>query len=322
MRAVLVERTGGPEVMEVTDRPAPQPASGQLLVDVAAAGVNFIDIYFRTGAYPVSPPFVLGQEGSGRVAAIGAGVQGWEVGDRVAWVDQQGSYAEQAVVRADRALRVPDEVDDRVAAAIPLQGMTAHYLTISTYPVAVGDDVLVHAAAGGVGLLLTQAVTSRGGRVIATVSTAEKAELARSAGAAEVIRYDQEDFTARVRELTGGRGVQVVYDGVGAATFDGSLASLAVRGMLVQYGSSSGKPAPFDIARLQAGGSLFVTRPTLGHYVADSVELGRRAADVFAWVADGTLSVRIGGTYPLEDAARAHEDLQGRRTTGKLLLIP
>jgi len=322
MKAIVIERTGGPETMRLSDLPDPVPGPGQLLVDVAGAGVNFIDTYHREGAYPLPLPLTLGLEGAGRIATVGDGVSGFAPGDRVAWAQAQGSYAEKVIVPAERALRVPDGVDDLTAAAVPLQGLTAHYLATSTCPVAEGDDVLIHAAAGGVGLLLTQIVTRRGGRVLATASTQEKAALARQAGAAEVIRYDQEDFPARVRELTGGRGVRVVYDGVGRTTFDGSLASLALRGMLVLFGYASGRPDPFDINRLQESGSTFLTRPTLGHYIATPAELQRRAGDVFGWVADGSLSVRIGGTYPLAQAARAHEDLQARRTTGKLLLQP
>jgi len=322
MKAVVVERTGGPEVMELAEVTQPRPGPGQLLVDVVAAGVNFIDVYHREGVYPLPLPLVLGQEGSGRVAVVGEGVSGWAVGDRVAWTNVPGSFAENVVVPADRALRVPDGVDDLTAAAVPLQGMTAHYLATSTCPVEPGDDVLIHAAAGGVGLLLTQVVTHRGGRVLATVSTAEKAELARGAGAAEVIRYDREDFAERARELTGGRGVRVVFDGVGRTTFDGSLASLAPRGMLVLFGYASGRPDPFDVNRLQTGGSLFLTRPTMGHYVATPAELHARADDVFGWVADGSLSVRIGASYPMAEVARAYEDLEGRRTTGKLVLLP
>ena len=266
------------QLAEVQSRGPALTAAG----DVAAAGVNFIDVYHREGVYPLPLPLVLGQEGSGRVAVVGEGVSGWAVGDRVAWTNVPGSFAENVVVPADRGLRVPDGVDDLTAAAVPLQGMTAQYLATSTCPVEPGDDVLIHAAAGGVGLLLTQIVTHLGGRVLATVSTAEKAELARGAGAAEVIRYDQEDFAERARELTGGRGVRVVFDGVGRTTFDGSLAILAPRGMLVLFGYASGRPDPFDINRLQTGGSLFLTRPTMGHYVATPARAYARADDCSA----------------------------------------
>ena len=320
MKAVVIERHGGPDVMQLGEMPDPQPGPGELLVEVALAGVNYIDTYYRSGSYPLQLPAVIGQEGSGRVIGLGDGVDGWAVGDRVAWSGQAGSCAERLVLPADRALRVPDGMDDATAAAVTLQGITAHYLTQSTYMVAEDDLVLVHAAAGGVGLLLTQMATARGGRVIGTVSTDEKAELAREAGAVETVRYDREDFVARARAFSGGQGVHVVYDGVGRDTFDGSLASLAVRGMLVLFGASSGQPAPFEVARLQAAGSVFLTRPTIGHYTRTMGELRWRADDVFRHVVDGSLSVRIGGTYPLADVARAHEDLQARRTTGKLLL--
>jgi NADPH:quinone reductase len=322
MRAVVVEHPGGPEVLVLRDRPTPRPGPGQLLVDITAAGLNYIDTYQRSGVYQVPMPAVLGLEGAGRVAEVGEGVTGWQVGDRLAWTDQLGSYAEQVLVSAERALRVPDGVDDRTAAATPLQGLTAHFLATSTYPVQPGDDVLVHAAAGGVGQLLVQVVKRLGGRVISTVSTEQKEALARAAGADQVIRYDQQEFAPRVRELTGGKGVRVVYDGVGKATFDGSLESLGVRGMLVLFGAASGAPAPLEIQRLNSGGSLYLTRPTLFHYVADPAELARRAAELFGWVADGSLKVAVGATYPLAETAQAHTDLQARTTTAKTLLIP
>ncbi|SDQ43479.1 quinone oxidoreductase [Quadrisphaera sp. DSM 44207] len=327
MRAVEAARAGGPEVLRATELPDPQPGPGELLVDVAAAGVNFIDTYRRSGVYPMEFPHVPGSEGAGTVAAVGDGVSGVGVGDRVAWVEAPGSYAERVLVRAEVALPVPDGVDDETAAAVLLQGMTAHYLTASTFPVQAGQDVLVHAAAGGTGLLVTQLATARGGRVIGTVSTAGKEALAREAGAAEVIRYTElgdlgTDLPAAVRDRTGGAGVHVVYDGVGRDTFDASLASLRRRGMLVLFGGSSGQVPPVDLQRLNAGGSLFVTRPTLAHYAADAEERRWRASEVLGAVTAGDLRVRIGGRYPLADAARAHEDLQGRRTTGKLLLLP
>jgi NADPH2:quinone reductase len=319
MRVVVVTRHGGPEVLEVRDVPEPEPGPGQLLVDVEAAGVNFRDVYEREGSYPGTPPFVAGAEGAGTVAALGEGVTGVGVGDRVGWVAAPGSCAPRGVVEAAQAVPVPDGISSEMAAAALLQGMTAHYLAVATYPVAPGDDVLAHAAAGGVGLLLTQIVTLRGGRVIGTTSTEEKARLATEAGADEVIAY--EGFADRVRELTEGRGAAVVYDGVGAATFDESLTALRPRGHMVLYGAASGPVAPLDPVRLQAGGSLHLTRPSLPHYIATREELLQRASDVFAWIASGELAVRIGGRYPLQEAGRAQEDLQARRTTGKLVLV-
>jgi NADPH:quinone reductase len=318
MRAVVVTRHGGPEVLEVRDVPEPEPAAGQLLVDVEATGVNYRDIYEREGSYPGTPPLVAGVEGAGTVAALGEGVRDIAVGDRVGWVAAPGSYADRVVVDAERAVPVPDGISSEVAAAALLQGMTAQYLAVSTYPVQPGDDVLVHAAAGGVGLLLTQIVTLRGGRVIGTTSTEEKARLAREAGADELIGY--EAFAERARELSDGRGVAVVYDGVGAATFDASLDALRPRGHMVLYGAASGPVAPLDPLRLQAGGSLHLTRPSLQHYAATREELLERAGDVFGWIASGELEVRIGGRYALEEARRAQEDLQARRTTAKLVL--
>jgi NADPH2:quinone reductase len=320
MRAVVVTRSGGPQVLDVRDEPAPEPGPGQLLVDVEAAGVNYRDVYEREGSYGGTPPFIAGVEGAGRVASLGEGVTEFSIGDAAGWVSAQGSYAEQVVVDAARAVPVPDGVSCELAAAALLQGMTANYLATSTYPVQRGDDVLVHAAAGGVGLLLTQIVKLRGGRVIATTSSDEKAELARGAGADEVIGY--EGFADRVRELTDGEGVAVVYDGVGKATFDESLATLRMRGTMVLYGAASGPVPPFDPMRLEHAGSLFLTRPSLRHYTARREELLERASDVFGWIAAGKLEVRIGGRYPLGDARRAHEDLEGRRTSGKLVLLP
>lgn len=322
MRAIQVQQYGGPEALQVVDIDPPTPGPGQVLVDVGASGVNYIDTYQRAGIYRIPLPAVLGAEGAGTVSAVGEGVTDLRAGDRVAWAAAPASYAQQAVVDVERALPVPDAMSDEQAAALPLQGLTAHYLCTSTYPVQPGDTVLVHAAAGGVGLLLTQMVKLRGGRVIATVSTDEKAELARGAGADEVIRYDQVDFAPEVRRLTGGEGVAAVYDGVGQTTFDGSMACLRPRGMLVLYGASSGPVPPLDPQRLNAGGSLFLTRPSLGHYTATRDELRSRARELFGWVSGGTLDVRVGGRYPLADARQAHEDLQARRTTGKLLLLP
>ncbi|HST67510.1 MAG TPA: quinone oxidoreductase [Mycobacteriales bacterium] len=322
MRAALIRAHGGPEAIEVAELPDPEPGPGQLLVDVAAAGVNFVDVYHRTGAYPGQLPLQLGTEAAGTVAAVGAGVSGVAAGDRVAWAMRPGAYATRAVVDADVAVPVPDGVSDEVAAAVLLQGMTAHYLTASTYPVQAGDTVLVHAAAGGTGALIVQLAVQRGATVLATTSTAEKAALARESGAAEVIRYDQADVAAEVARITGGTGVAAVYDGVGASTFDASLASLRPRGYLVLFGASSGPVPPVDPRRLQAGGSLFLTRPTLAHYMADRAELLERSGAVFAAVAAGRLAVRIGGRYPLDQVGRAHTDLESRRTTGKLLIIP
>jgi NADPH2:quinone reductase len=323
MRAVIVEQLGGPEVLKVAELPDPEPQPGQVVVRVAAAGVNFMDIYQRQGVGGYRPkqfPFVLGSEGAGTITAVGADVSGLSVGDRVAWAGVPGSYAEQVVLPADRAVPVPPDLDLNVAAAVMLQGMTAHYLSHSTYPVREGDVTVVHAAAGGVGELLTQMVKQRGGVVVATTSGGKKAELARDAGADHVVGYDV--VRATVTELTGGAGAHVVYDGVGQATFDESLGSLRHRGMMVLYGASSGQVPPFDPQRLNSGGSLFLTRPTLVHYIADRDELIWRARDLFDWLAKDQLQVRIGGTYPLADAAKAQDDLAARRTTGKLLLLP
>jgi NADPH2:quinone reductase len=319
MRAIVIERNGGPEVLELQERPEPEPGAGQLLVDVAAAGVNFYDTAMREGAFGGPPPILPGGEGAGRVLAVGEGVEGFAPGDRVGWASGRGGYAERALVAAERALPLPEGVSDEQAAASLLQGMTAHYLSHGAYPVQPGDWVVVHAAAGGVGGLLTQLAKLRGGHVLATTSTPAKAERARAAGADEVVGY--EGFAERARELTGGEGVAAVYDGVGAATFDESLASLGPRGVLVLYGSASGPVPPFDTGRL-ASGSLYLTRPDLGTYTRTREELLERAGDVLGWIADGRLQVEIGGRYPLAEARRAHEDLQGRRTTGKLLLVP
>lgn len=320
MRAVQVRETGGPEVLQLADVPDPSPGKGEVVVDVAAAGVNYIDTYHRGGMYPMQTPFVPGMEGAGTIREVGDGVSGLAVGDAVGWSSVLGSYAERVAAPADKLIPLPDGVDLQIGAAVLLQGLTAHYLTASTYPVQQGDWTVVHAAAGGVGLLLTQIVKLRGGRVLATVSTPEKAELAREAGADEVTSYD--DFAAKARELTGGAGVPVVYDGVGKSTFDQSLDALRPRGFMVLYGASSGAVPPVDPQTLNSKGSLYLTRPTLGHYTADPAETRGRVEDLFGWIRDGQLSVRIGGRYPLADAARAHEDLQGRRTTGKLLLLP
>ena len=322
MRVVVGERLGGPDVLKVTEREAPRPEPGEVVVEVAAAGVNYMDIYQREGVgnYRPEPPFVPGAEGAGTVAAVGEGVRGLAIGDRVAWAGQGSSYAEQVSLPARRVVPVPDGVSLQVAAAAILQGMTAHYLCASTYSVREGDFAVVHAAAGGVGLLLTQMVKRRGGIVVATTSGGEKAVLALRAGADHVTHYD--GLGAMIDEVTGGAGAHVVYDGVGRDTFDDSLAALRPRGMMVLYGAASGQVPPVDPQRLNSGGSLFLTRPTLAHYIADVEELRWRAGEVFDWIAKGELDVRIGGTYPLADAARAQEDLAGRRTTGKLLLLP
>ena len=323
MRAIQITEYGGPDVLRLRELPDPEPGDGELLVQTVACGINYIDTYHRSGVYPTELPFTPGMEGAGVVRAVGGGVEGVGVGDRVAWAFTTGSYAEQVVVPADRAVPVPDGVDDDVAVAALLQGMTAHYLTVSTYPVRSGDAVLVHAAAGGVGLLLTQLATARGARVIGTVSTAEKERLAHEAGAAEVIRYTEvDDLAAEVRARTGGAGVAAVYDGVGATTFDASLASLRRRGTLALFGAASGAVPPVDPQRLNAAGSVFLTRPQLAHYTATREELTWRAGEVYDAVRDGSLRISVSGRYPLGDAGRAHEDLQGRRTSGKLLLLP
>jgi NADPH2:quinone reductase len=323
MRAVVVTKTGGPEVLVAQDLPTPDPGPGELRVDVAAAGVNFIDVYYRTGAYPMPTPFIAGSEGAGVVSAVGRGVTDFQEGDHVAWAMVPGAgYAGQVIVPADRAVPVPDGIDDETAGAVLLQGLTTHYLTRSTYPARPGETALVHAAAGGVGLLLTQVLTSMGVRVLATTSTDGKAAIALQAGAAEIIRYDREDVAAEVSRLTGGLGVDVVYDGVGQATFDGSLDSLRTRGMFVLYGAASGKVAPMDPQLLNAKGSLFFTRPNLAHHVAARGELLERSRELFGWIASGKVSVRVGARYTLEQASQAHADLESRATTGKSLIIP
>jgi NADPH2:quinone reductase len=299
---------------------APEPGEGEVLVDVAAAGVNYIDTYVRSGIYPATLPTVPGVEGAGTVRAVGAGVTDLAVGDRVAFADGPGTYAQQAVIPAARVVPVPEELATELAAAALLQGMTAHYLVHDTHPVAPGDAVLVHAGAGGMGLLLCRMASALGATVIATTSTEAKGELAREAGAHHVLRY--EGFADRVRELTGGRGVAVVYDGVGATTFDGSLASLRVRGVLALYGAASGPVPPVDPQRLNSGGSIYLTRPSLGWHVMTTGSLRERAAAVFGMVTAGALPIRVGARYALDDAAQAHRDLEGRATTGKLLLIP
>lgn len=322
VHGILVRRTGGPEVLEYTEIEPGSPGSGELLVKVHAAGVNYIDTYHRAGLYPREVPFGLGLEGSGTVLEVGSGVTEFAVGDRVAWMDGPGSYAGQVIIKAAAAVPVPDGIDDDTAAAALLQGVTAQYLVVSTYPLKPGDTALVHAAAGGVGLLLVQLAKAKGARVIGTVSTVDKEKLAREAGADEVIRYTETDFVGEVARLTDGKGAEVVYDSVGKTTFDGSMRSVARRGMLVLFGASSGPVPPVDPQRLNAAGSIFLTRPKSGDHTTTPDELRWRAGEVLDAILAGTLSVRIGGRYPLSSARTAHEDLQARRTTGKLLLVP
>lgn len=320
MQTIVARQSGGPEVLELAEVERPTPGPGQLLIKVAATGVNFIETYQRGGVYKVAYPFTPGSEAAGVVEAVGDGVEGFAVGSRVATAEGQACYAGYTVLDAAKALPVPDGVDLLTAAALPLQGMTAHYLINSSFKVEPGHTVLVHAGAGGVGLLITQLLKSRGARVITTVSTDEKEALAKGAGADAVLRYD--GFADAVRDLTDGVGVQVVYDGVGKDTFDGSLASLRPRGFLVLFGAASGAVPPVDPQRLNAGGSLSLTRPKLADFLANPQERRWRSSEVFGAAADGSLKVRIGATYPLAEARRAHEDLEGRRTTGKVLLVP
>ena len=322
MKAIRVHAPGGPDALRYEDVPQPTPGAGQLVVKIEAAGVNFIDLYHRTGLYKAPLPLTLGQEAAGTVAATGPGVSDVKVGARVAYAAVQGAYAEYAVVPADRVVVLPDGVSSKQAAAVVLQGITAHYLASTTYALKPGDTCLVHAAAGGVGLLLCQIAKLRGARVIGTVSTPEKAALAREAGADEVIRYTEQDFEAEVKRLTDGAGLQVIYDSVGKTTFDKGLNCLARRGMMVLYGQSSGPVGPFDPQLLSQKGSLFLTRPTVGHYIATRDELLARAGEVLGWVKTGRLKVRIGHEFPLAQAAEAHRQLEGRNTTGKVLLVP
>lgn len=322
MQAVRVHQTGGPDVLRYEPAERPSPGAGQALVKVDAAGVNFIEVYQRTGRYKVPLPFIPGSEAGGTVVELGAGVTSLRPGDRVASQSFTGSYAEFALAPADRLIPLPDAITTRLGAAVMLQGMTAHYLACSTFPLAPGHTCLVHAAAGGVGLLLCQIARRRGARVIGTVSTEEKAALALEAGAHEVILYTREDFLAETMRLTGQGGVDVVYDSVGRTTFAKGLDCLAPRGMMVLYGQSSGPVEPLDPQVLSQKGSLFLTRPSLPHYVATRSELLQRASDLLGWVADGTLTVRIGREFPLGAAAEAHRELEARRTTGKVLLIP
>jgi NADPH:quinone reductase len=322
MKAVRIHQTGGPEVLQLEDIAEPRPGPGEVLVRLEAIGLNFIEVYQRTGLYRSTLPLIPGGEAAGRVIAVADGVTTFSPGDRVASTNFMGAYSELARVPVGRLVPIPDGIGTRVAAAVLLQGMTAHYLAVSTYPLTSGSWCLVHAAAGGVGLLLCQIAKARGATVIGTVSTPEKAELAAKAGADHIVLYTRQDFVAETRRLTDGQGVSVVYDSVGRTTFEGSLDCLSPRGMLVLFGQSSGPVAPVDPQVLNSKGSLFLTRPTLGHYVASREELLSRAQDLFDWIQEGKLEVRIDRSYPLAEAAAAHRALEGRETTGKVLLIP
>ncbi len=322
MKAIRVHAPGGPEVMRLEDLPDPRPATGEAVVRVEAAGVNFIDVYYRTGLYKTAFPVTLGQEAAGTVLSVAPDVRDVTAGDRVAWAGLFGAYAGQAAVSAARLVKLPDGVSARQGAAAMLQGMTAHYLATGTHALSPGETCLVHAGAGGVGLLLTQIAKRRGARVFTTVSTEEKARRSRDAGADATIDYTKQDFEAEVKRLTGGMGVDVVYDSVGKTTFEKGLASLRPRGLMALFGQSSGPVPPLDPQVLSRGGSLFLTRPTLGHYTASRAELLARAGDVLAWVADGSLRLTIEREFPLADAADAHRALEGRHTVGKVLLIP
>jgi len=322
MRAIRISKNGGAEVLSCDEIAVPLPKAGEIAFRVEAAGINFIDVYQRTGLYPVPLPATLGLEAAGVVTAVGSAVTRFRIGDRIASAKVMGAYAEHAVAPESQTVRVPDGVGSRTAAALMLQGATAHYLACDTFPLKVGDTVLVHAAAGGVGLLLTQIAKRRGARVVAVVGSEAKVALSREAGADEVVVSTKENFAEAARRFTEGRGVDVVYDSVGKDTFEGSLASLRPRGMLVSFGNASGPVAPFSPLLLSQKGSLFFTRPTLGHYTATTEELQKRADDLFRWVASGELKVRIGATFPLAEAAAAHRALEGRGTTGKVLLIP
>jgi NADPH2:quinone reductase len=322
MQAIQVSQVGGPEVLVPVDVPIPEPKPNEALVQIKAAGVNFIDVYFREGRYPAQLPFIAGQEAAGVVTKAGSEVTSIKVGDRVAYTSSLGSYAEYAAVPESRLVKIPEAVSFEQAAAVMLQGMTAHYLVHSTYKLQKGETALVHAAAGGVGLLLVQMAKKIGARVIGTAGAKEKAQLAREAGADECIVYTEADFETETRRLTSDKGVHVVYDGVGKATFEKDLNVLLPRGYLVLFGGSSGAVPPFDLIKLSQKGSLYITRPTLAHYTATREELDWRAGDVLQMIVDGELNVRIHKSYPLADAAQAHRDLEGRKTTGKLLLIP
>jgi NADPH2:quinone reductase len=322
MKAIRVHTPGGPEVMKLEEIAEPTAGAGQAVVKIEAAGLNSIAVNFRAGAYQAPLPLTLGLEAAGTVTAVGSGVTELQPGDRVAYTGIPGSYAQVNVVPADRLVKLPDKLTFRDGAAAMLQGMTAHYLTRSTYPLKKGDTALVHAAAGGMGLLLTQMAKMFGATVIGTVSTDEKAALAKQAGADHVILYSKQDFEAEVKRITGGRGVDVVYDGVGATTFDKGLNCLRPRGVMALYGAASGPVGPLDLQRLNAGGSLFVTRPSLNHHIASREELLQRSGDVLGWIRDGKINLRVETTFPLEKAPDAHRALEGRKTTGKVLLIP
>ena len=322
MKAIQVKKAGGPEVLTLVDIPAPKPKPNEAVVKISAAGVNFIDVYIRDGHYPSTLPFIIGQEGSGIVSEVGADVKTFKPGDRVAYTGIRGSYAEYAAVPADRLVALPPGITEQQAAAAMLQGITAHYLVHDTFPLKKGETALIHAAAGGVGLLLVQMAKNIGARVIATVGTQEKAKLAREAGADDVILYAQQDFEVETKRLTEGKGVHVIYDGVGKTTFDKDLEVLRQRGYLVLFGASSGPVPPFDLAKLGHKGSLFITRPTLVHHMATHEELQKRATDVLTMIATGKIKLRIEHIYPLKEAQQAHQDLEARKTTGKLLLIP
>lgn len=324
MHAIEVSETGGPEVLRYVEVPQPTPGPGEVLIKAEAIGVNYIDTYFRSGQYPRELPFILGSEMCGTVVATGEGADGFHEGERVVTATAAGGYAEFSTAPAPFTAKVPDNVTSEVAASVLLKGLTAHYLLKSVYPVRGGDAVLVHAGAGGVGLILTQWATLLGGRVITTVSTPEKARMSKDAGAAEVLSYpdDAAEFGRRVRDLTGGAGVAAVYDGVGATTFDASLASLAVRGTLALFGAASGPVPPVDPQRLNAAGSVYLTRPSLVHFIRTGDEFGWRATELFDAIAGGALSIEVGGRYPLSEAARAHRDLQGRKTAGSIVLLP
>jgi NADPH:quinone reductase len=322
MKAIQVSQVDGPEVLELVDLPVPDPKPNEALVQIEASGVNFIDVYFREGRYPAPLPFINGQEAAGLVVAVGTEVTTLKLGDRVAYTGVLGSYAAYAAAPADRLVKIPDEIDFNQAAAAMLQGMTAHYLSHSSYAIKSGDSVLIHASAGGVGLLLVQMAKHLGARVIGTAGSSAKAQLARDAGADEVINYTEQDFETETKRLTEGKGVQVVYDGVGKDTFARDLNVLSPRGYVVLFGGASGAVPPLDLLELTKHGSLFVTRPSLQHYVATREELEHRANDVLQMILSGDLKLRIHKTYPLAEAAQAHSDLEGRKTTGKLLLIP
>jgi NADPH2:quinone reductase len=322
MRAIQIFENGSADVLKLVEVPTPVPGTGEVLIAIESSGVNFIDTYFREGRYPAKLPLTLGQEAAGTVAAVGPDVTTLKLGDRVAWCGIAGTYAESAVAPAARVVKVPEGVSAEQAAAAILQGMTAHYLATTAYAIQPGDPVLIHAGAGGTGLLLTQIAKKLGARVITTVSTEEKAVLSRAAGADEVILYTSQDFPTEVKRLTGGEGLPVVYDSVGKTTFEQSLKCLRPRGLMVLFGGSSGAVPPFDLIRLSTMGSLYVTRPTLKDYIATRAELEARAKDVFGWVADGSLKLRIEHSYALADAAQAHRDLEARKTTGKVLLQP